>query len=149
MKSRIKLLAAVALAVIAVMLTVVDCATGGIETANQETPAQIIEDISTQEAFTLIQENQHNSDFIIIDVRTPEEFAEEHIENTINIDFYSENFRDGLNKLDRNKTYLIYCRSANRSGQALEIMKELGFGEVYNMSGGIIEWKAKGLPRVK
>ncbi|MBM4433356.1 MAG: rhodanese-like domain-containing protein [Chloroflexi bacterium] len=119
------------------------------ETTNQQAPTQIIENISPQEAFTLIQENQDNADFAIIDVRTPGEFAEEHIENAVNIDFNSENFRDELDKLDRNKTYLIYCRSGNRSGKALEVMEKVDFREVYNMSGGITEWKAEGLPTVK
>jgi len=123
--------------------------TAKTETPNQQTPAQIIENISPQEAFDLIQENKDNPDFVILDVRTPEEFAEEHIANALNIDFNSENFRDELDKLDKDKTYLIYCRSGNRSGKALEIMKELDFREVYNMSGGIIEWKTEGLPTVK
>ena len=108
-----------------------------------------IEDITPQEAFTLIQNNQDNPDFVIIDVRTPEEFAGEHIENATNIDFYSESFRDTLNTLDKDKTYLIYCRVGGRSGSALDIMAELNFKEAYNMSGGINQWKAEGLPTVK
>ncbi len=108
-----------------------------------------IEDITSQEAFTLIQNNQNNPDFIIIDVRTPDEFDTEHIENATNIDFYSETFRDTLNTLDKNKTYLIYCRSGNRSGSALDIIAELSFEEVYNMLGGILNWEAEGLPTVK
>jgi len=115
----------------------------------QETPAQIIEDITPQEAFALIQDNQNNPDFVIIDVRTPEEFAEGHIENAVNLDYYSETFRDELNKLDKNKTYLIYCRSGRRSSNALSVMEELGFREAYNVLGGIIEWKAEGLPIVE
>ncbi len=111
--------------------------------------AQRIEDITPQAVFTLIQDNQNNPDFVIIDVRTPEEFAEEHIENAINVDFRSETFRDELNKLDKNKTYLVYCRSGGRSGSALEIMKELNFREVYNMLGGINVWKSEGLPTTK
>ena len=118
-------------------------------TPEQETPTQIIEDITPQEAFTLIQNNQNNPEFVIIDVRTPEEFAEEHIENTINLDYYSETFRDELNNLDKNKTYLIYCRSGRRSGNALNIMAEPNFREAYNILGGIIEWNAEGLPTVK
>jgi len=123
--------------------------TATTEPANQQNPAQIIENIPPQEALNLIQENQDNAAFVIIDVRTPEEFTVEHIENAINIDFNSENFGDELNKLDKDKTYLIYCRSGNRSGKALEIMEELDFREVYNMSSGIIEWKAEGLPTIK
>ncbi len=120
-----------------------------IEPPTQETPTQIIKDITPQEAFTLIQENQNNPDFVIIDVRTPEEFADGHIENAVNIDFYAETFRDELNKLDKDKTYFIYCRSGNRSGSALDIMAELNFREVYNLSGGITAWGREGLPTVK
>ena len=112
-------------------------------------PPQIVENITPQEAFTLIQDNQNNPNFVIIDVRTPNEFAEEHIENAINIDYRSETFQDELNKLDKDKTYLIYCRIGGRSGNALDIIAELNFREAYNMSGGINQWKAKGLPTVK
>ncbi|MBA7687203.1 Thiosulfate sulfurtransferase GlpE [subsurface metagenome] len=108
-----------------------------------------IEDITPQEAFTLIQNNQNNPDFVIIDVRTLAEFVEEHIENATNIDFYSEAFRDMLNNLDKNKTYLVYCRVGGRSGSALDIMAELNFREVYNILGGINQWKAEGLPTAK
>ena len=92
-----------------------------------------IEDITLQEALTLIQNNQNNPDFVIIAVRTLEEFVGEHIENATNIDFYSETFMSDLDTLDKNKTYLIYCRSGNRSGRALDIMAELNFKEVYNI----------------
>ena len=115
----------------------------------REAPAQIIENVTPREAFALIQDNEDNPDFIIIDVRTPEEFAEGHVEDAIIIDFYSESFADELNALDKNKTYLIYCRSGGRSGKALKIMEELGFTKVYNMSGGIVDWKAEGLPTTK
>ena len=108
-----------------------------------------IEDITPQEAFTLIQNNRNNSDFVILDVRTREEFSAGHIENAANIDFYAETFRDMLNNLDKNKTYLIYCRSGARSGSTLDIMAELNFQEVHNISGGMIAWDVEGLPTVK
>jgi rhodanese-related sulfurtransferase len=120
----------------------------GIEPPPQAPPTQIIEDITPQEAFNLIQENQDNLDFVIIDVRTPEEFAEEHIEDAINIDYRSETFQDELSQLDKNKTYLIYCRTGGRSGNALDMMAELDFSEVYNMLDGINQWKAEELPIV-
>jgi len=109
----------------------------------------VIEDINPQEAFILIQNNQNNSDFVIIDVRTPAEFDGEHIENAINMDFYSEFFRDTLNTLDKSKTYLIYCAVGGRSGSALDIMAEINFKEAYNILGGINQWKAEGLPTIK
>ncbi|MFC2025303.1 rhodanese-like domain-containing protein [Chloroflexota bacterium] len=126
--------------------------TGGCaaeKTTTPGTPTQTIEDISTQEAFTLIQNKQNNRDFVILDVRTSEEVADGYIENAVNIDFYSETFRDELDKLDKNKTYLIYCRSGNRSGKARDIMTELNFKEVYNMLGGFVQWDADGLPTTK
>lgn len=114
--------------------------------AERITVIQAIKDISVREVYDLIGKNKDNQSFIVIDVRTPQEFADEHIENALNLDYYSEKFRDELNKLDKKKTYLIYCRSGNRSGKALSIMKELAFREVYNMLGGIIQWKAEGYP---
>ena len=108
-----------------------------------------IEDFTPQEAFTLIQNNQNNPDFVIIDVRTPQEFDGEHIENATNIDFYSETFGSELDNLDKNKAYLIYCRVGGRSGSALDIMAELNFKKVYNILGGINQWKTEGLPTVK
>lgn len=137
------------LLVLSVSLVIGVILTGGCIGQVNEAPTQIIENITPPEAFTLIQDNQNNPDFVILDVRTPEEFADGHIENAINLDYYSETFRDELNKLDEGKKYLIYCRSGNRSGKALNIMQELNFREVYNMSGGILEWQAEGLPLTK
>lgn len=127
-----------------------------VEAQHQETPVQIIEGITPQEAFTLIQENEDNPDFVIIDMRTPGEFTEEHIEGTINLDYYSETFRDELDKLSKNKTYLIYSLREQRtccrftvievSKYALLIMEELNFREVYNMLGGINQWEREGFP---
>lgn len=123
---------------------------GCIQTENNiaqlETQIQIIENITPEEAYILIQENKDNLNFIILDVRTPEEFLDEYIENAVNLDYYSDNFRNDLDKLDKNKTYLIYCRSGRRSGNALNVMKELDFREAYNMLSGITKWKSERLP---
>lgn len=106
-------------------------------------PGPIIEDVTTQEASTLIEENP---ELIIIDVRTRAEFDSGHIENATNIDKNSETFRDELDNLDKDKTYLIYCEVGVRSANALAIMQELGFMEAYDMLGGINQWTADGLP---
>ena len=117
------------------------CAAGEVET-----PVQQIEDISAQDAWELIQDNKGNPDFIALDVRTPAEYEEEHVEGAIIIDFNAGDFREEVDKLDKDKAYLLYCRSGNRSGRALAIMKELGFLEIYHMNGGILEWTAEDLP---
>jgi len=119
------------------------------ELPRTETQTQIAKNIAPKEAYTLIQNNRGNPNFVILDVRTPAEFAEEHIEYAINLDYYSETFRDDLDKLNKTKTYLIYCRTGSRGESSLAIMKELGFREVYNISGGITEWKAEGFPTTK
>jgi rhodanese-related sulfurtransferase len=114
----------------------------------RESETQIIEDITPREAFNLIRANKNNPDFVILDVRTPGEFSPERLENAINLDYRSNTFINDLETLARNKVYLIYCRSGRRSGSALNIMQGLNFTEVYNMLGGIYEWKAEGLPTI-
>ena len=115
-------------------------------TPAEETQTQIIENITSQEAFDLIQDNQNNPYFAIIDVRTPQEYSQERIAGAINIDFNSVSFRNDLDKLDKDRTYIVYCRTGFLSGKALDIMGELGFQEVYKPSGGIEAWIDAGLP---
>jgi rhodanese-related sulfurtransferase len=139
-----------ALLVLGVLTTVIlasGCAAPAVVSPPAET--QIIKDITPLEAHALIQENIDNNDFIILDVRTLEEYDASHIDDSILIDYYSDDFGDEVSKLDRNKTYLVYCRSGNRSSGARDLMKELGFKEVYNMVGGIVKWEADGLPVVE
>ena len=107
---------------------------------------QILKNLRPEEADTLIKEHKDDENFVILDVRTPGEFSSGHIENAINIDFYGKSFREKLNTLDKDKTYLVYCRSGNRSGKTLSMMKELKFNHVYNMIYGISGWAAKKLP---
>ena len=132
---------------ICVLLMAIILATGGCAESVEIT--QIFKDVTAQEASDLIQQNKGNPDFLIIDVRTPEEFNDGHIENAILIDFYSEDFKDEIAQLDREKTYFVYCRSGNRSGQTIDILSELGFQEVYHLSAGIREWIEQGFPIVK
>ena len=120
-----------------------------ISNNSTNTTSQIIKDISAEDANVMINENKKNPNFSLLDVRTDTEFKEKHIENAINIDFYLSNFKEELNKLDKNKKYVIYCRSGHRSGQTLSLMKDLGFKEVYNVQGGINIWQSKNLPIVK
>jgi rhodanese-related sulfurtransferase len=100
-------------------------------------------------AYSLIEENKANPDFIILDVRTPEEYADGYIAESIPLDFYADDFEAELDKLDKNKTYLVYCRSGNRSGKSVKMMKDLNFREVYDVDGGILRWEAAGFPMVR
>jgi rhodanese-related sulfurtransferase len=85
---------------------------------------------------------------ITLDVRTPGEFAEGHLEDARLIDFQSGNFENEIATLDKNATYAVYCRSGNRSGQAVKVMQDAGFMNVFNMNGGVIDWANAGLPLV-
>lgn len=111
---------------------------------NQNEMGRLIEKISISEAKDMINDNPN---LIILDVRTPDEFEDDRLIDSINIDFYGDTFRDELNKLDKNGTYVIYCRSGNRSGQTLEIMNELKFMEVYDF-GSFVDWKGAGYDTV-
>jgi rhodanese-related sulfurtransferase len=86
---------------------------------------------------------------ITLDVRTPGEFAEGHVEGARLIDFQSGNFENEIAALDKNATYAVYCRSGNRSGQAVKTMQDAGFTNVFNMNGGVIDWGNAGFPLVK
>ena len=81
---------------------------------------------------------------VILDVRTPAEFQEGHIQSAINIDFEASNFESEVKKLDKSKSYAVYCRSGRRSGLATEIMARDGFKSVFNLNGGIIDWQSSG-----
>jgi phage shock protein E len=86
---------------------------------------------------------------ITLDVRTPGEFNEGHIDGAQLIDFQSGNFENEIASLDKNQTYAVYCRSGNRSGEAVKVMSEAGFTKLYNLDGGVIDWANAGLPLVK
>jgi rhodanese-related sulfurtransferase len=86
--------------------------------------------------------------YILLDVRTKEEYINERIKDSLLINFYSKDFLEQIKLLDKNAGYLIYCRSGNRSRTALDIMNKLGFQNSYNLVGGIVEWKRQGKPTV-
>lgn len=115
--------------------------------------APVAETQSNVPAFGLVSPQQAlelsgNDDVTVIDVRTPEEFAEGHIDGATMIDFYEASFSDDVAALDPDGTYLLYCRSGNRSGQTVALMQQLGFEQVYDMEGGVVAYSGQGLPLV-
>ena len=101
-------------------------------------PAPVREDIGLDQFKSLIGQPDH----ILLDVRTPEEITEGMIEGAQHIDFHGEDFGAKIKALDKDKTYLVYCRSGNRSGQTTVLMEREGFKKAYNLMGGYTAWKA-------
>jgi len=83
---------------------------------------------------------------VVLDVRTPAEYASGHLPAAKNIDIEGPDFAAGIGALDKNATYAVYCRSGNRSGTALEQMTAAGFTHVYDLAGGIGAWQNMGGP---
>ncbi len=88
-------------------------------------------------------------DAIVMDVRTADEFSAGHVAGAINIDYHGDGFRDTLKKLDKDAHYILHCKSGNRSGKSVAIMKELDFKHVTHMDGGFDAWKAAELPVIQ
>lgn len=106
------------------------------EKMKKENKGKILTSINAKEFFNLTQDKNN----ILIDIRTQGEFNQGHIKNAQIIDYYSQNFQNKLQTLDKTKTYLIYCRSGSRSASTLYLMEQLGFENVYNLEYGLIEW---------
>lgn len=103
----------------------------------------------TLEPKPFIEAARADSTAVLLDVRRPSEFAEDHIDGAANLDWLNTKvFRRGMKKLCRQRTYYIYCRSGRRSNAAAVYMQKKGF-HVVDMKGGILRWKEQGLPVVK
>lgn len=100
-------------------------------------------DVTPTEAVQLLNENP---DIVVLDVRTPVEFYISHIENAINVNYYSFSFKSKLKQLDRSKTYLLHCQTGVRSGKTIPLMIEAGFSRVYHLNHGFKAWKQANLP---
>ena len=85
-----------------------------------------------------------DSEYILIDVRTQDEFDSGHINSAINLDFYSNTFKNDILSLSKNETIVLYCRTNNRSSKTANILKENGFKEISVLEGGITEWVKNG-----
>lgn len=137
------------MAILALLIATLVLPCGCSEREETKSPGQVIEDVSLEEAFTLMEDKRGSQDFMIIDLRSAGEYAGGHIEAAVNIDYSAADFAGALDELDRDKVYLLYSHKDDISGQVLDMMAELGFTRVYNMLGGMERWKRIGLPRVK
>lgn len=126
---------------------------GEDEAAAGSAPVTSDSDAGARPAYGLITADQAaalatDPGVTVIDVRTPEEYAEGHLDGAVLVDFSSPTFADEIAQLDTTQPYLVYCRSGNRSGQAVAVMQQLGFGALWDLDGGITSWTAAGFDLV-
>jgi len=113
--------------------------------ATATAPAAAVELLEPKQAQALVA----TGNVQVLDVRTPEEYAEKHLADAKLIDFYAADFADRIGALNRDTTYVVYCRSGHRSGQATALMAAKGFTAVNDVDGGIVAWEAAGLPLIR
>ena len=109
----------------------------------------IAEDIDAVTANKMIEENTENENFIVLDIRSIREYKGDHLKNSVFINFSAPDLKDQVLKLDKNKTYLLYCHSGGRSGIIQKFMGKNGYLKTYNMKGGIVSWRSEGFETVK
>lgn len=117
------------------VIAVAGCSSAGsqLETVTPDVAAEVVAD---------------TPGVVVLDIRTPQELQTGFISGAVNIDFYEPDFAAQLDLLPKDTPYVVYCRSGNRSGQAMDVFADLGFTDVTEIEGGIVEWTAQGLPVV-
>jgi rhodanese-related sulfurtransferase len=103
--------------------------------------------ITPQSALKLVEEK--GSEITIMDIRPKDEFENEHIPGAVNLDYDGHQFQQKVDKLDKTKSYIIYCHSGVRGGYFMNKMKDSGFNGAYNILGGFVGWKVSKLPLTK
>ena len=99
--------------------------------------------VTPDEAEKLLKQNKQ---IVVLDVRTPEEFAQGHLAGAKNLDFHSDDFAKQLDALDKSKPYLVHCAAGGRSAKSMATFKKLNFQVIYHMDAGFNGWKEAGKP---
>lgn len=137
------------LKIISISALLVSLPVSSVAAAEPAAKEKAVETVSVVKAEDVPKVLEKDPKIVIVDLRTPEEFAEGHIAKAVNINFLAEDFAEKLAKLDRDKTYLMHCRSGGRSSASLETWKKLGFKKVIHLDSGILGYQKAGLKVVK
>ena len=108
---------------------------------------QTTKNIENIDAKTFAEKTKKTPNAQILDVRTPEEFSSEHLDNASNINWLDANFAKHTEKLNKTKPVFVYCKTGNRSAKAAAKLEELGFKKIYQLEGGILKWNAAGFSK--
>jgi len=119
------------------MVTLQACQEKSPDDIEMVTPLQVYEAVYGQDALQLV------------DVRTTEEYGVSHLKNAQNICVTSDDFKEKVEKLDKEKPVYVYCKKGGRSAKAARILKEMGFTKVYDLQGGMTSWQDRGLETVQ
>lgn len=136
-------------AIVSLILTHAPRARAEEDTGGAQDGQKAVKEVEAEEARVIIEEKKGSTEFVILDVRTAEEYSGGHIEGAANIDVKSESFKEEVGKLDKSKTYLVHCRTGRRSETAVKAMEEMGFTDIYWMQDGIVGWQDAGYPVTK
>ena len=109
--------------------------------------AQTSKNIQLLEAPAFAEKIKNTPNAQILDVRTPQEFAGDHIENAKNINWLNADFATNATTLDKTKPVFVYCKAGSRSNKAAAKLEEMGFTNIYDLQGGILKWEAAGLSK--
>ncbi len=120
------------------VLSVIACSNGQTQTASNDLPPKMFD-----------QKLKELNNEILLDVRTVKEYKDGHLLNSINIDWNGDNFDAEVAKLDKTRPVFVYCYAGGRSSEAADAMRKSGFKQVYNLDGGIQDWRSAGLPETK
>jgi phage shock protein E len=82
----------------------------------------------------------NDSNVVVLDVRTPDEYRQGHMPHAILMNYYDDGFRENIQNLDKDKTYLVYCAAGGRSSKTSKILKEHGFNNVFSLEHGFKKW---------
>jgi phage shock protein E len=111
--------------------------------ADDKPAAPFVKNVNAEEAAKVLQENKRA---VVLDVRTPKEYAAGHIAGATNLDFYAKDFESKLDTLDKQKPYLVHCAAGGRSAKARDLMQKHQFHTIYHLEGGFKAWEKAGKP---
>lgn len=128
---------------ISLLITSVGCSRNGSSENGSE--VEVIVDVDAKQFKDLLVKEEGT----VLDVRTPEEWAEGTIPNAVKMNYHDDNFAAQIESLDKEKPVFVYCKKGGRSSSAADILEEKGFKKVYNLDGGISAWNDEGFETTK